>query len=168
MNRKLSDNLTVELTFLTSKELNTLLKSVNDPFDGDRHDTIDYITKRYNDDQIKSLLPPPPKLVENEKTVEERLTELKQCYKKSDTNIEGGITAENIVRSRGRKKSQNGTLKDRVFEALNNGSATYEEVLKAGVINIAENTFKTILSQWRKEKGIKVSRGRKKGGINNG
>ena len=67
------------------------------------------------------------------------------------------------MRSKGRKKSQNGTLKERVFVVLDNGVTTYEEVLKAGIVNIAENTFKTILSQWRKEKGIKVSRGRKKG-----
>lgn len=167
MNRKLSDDLTVELTFLTLRELNTLLKSVNDSFDGDRHDTIDYITKRYNDDQIKSLLPPPPKLVENEKTVEERLTELKQCYKKSDSNIEGEVTAENVARSRGRKKSQNGTLKEKVFEELNKRSPLiYEDILKLGIVNISENTFKTILSQWRKEKGIKVARGRKRGDKN--
>ncbi len=163
MNRKLSDELGCELTFLTMKELQDVLKLLKDSFDGDRFDTINYIRQRYYDEDIKSLLPPPPKLQENEKTVEERIQELRNCYKKSDAKIEGGISVENVVRSRGRKKSQNGTLKGRVFESLNNGSTTYEDILRAGIINIAENTFKTILSQYRKEKGIKVVRGRKKG-----
>ena len=162
MKRKLSDELVVELTFLTGSELQGVLKACGDYFGGDRYDTIDYIAVHHGDKEIKPLLPPPPKLPENSKTVEERIQELRDCYKKTDTK-EGGITAENVVRSRGRKKSQNGTLKERVFESLNNGSTTYEDILRAGIINIAKNTFKTILSQYRKEKGIKVVRGRKKG-----
>ena len=123
------------------------------------------MSQTLNKEQLLPYLPPVAKLPANEKTVEERIQELRDCYKKSDTKIKGEITAENIVRSKGRKKSQNGTLKDRVFEALNNGATTYEEILKSGIINIAENTFKTILSQWRKEKGLVVKRGRKAGGV---
>ncbi len=164
MNRKLSDELVVELTFLTTTELHVVLKVCGDYCSAKtRFDLIEYIAKYHGDEEIKPLLPTPPKLQENNKTVDERIKELRNCYQKSDTNNEG-VTVENVVRSRGRKKSQNGTLKDRVFVVLDNGITTYEEVLKAGIINIAENTFKTILSQWRKEKGIKVSRGRRKGG----
>ena len=164
MSRKLSDDLVVELTFLTSKELLGLLGSFKDSFDGDRYDTINYIRDRYYDEDIKPLLPPPLKLRGDKKTVGERIKELKQCYQKSDIKIEGGATVENVVRSRGRKKSQGGTLKDRVFEKLNqNTPPIFEEILKVGIVNISENTFKTILSQWRKEKGIKIARGRKKG-----
>ena len=164
MKRKLSDELVTELTFLTNSDLHKILKACGDYFSGkDRYDLIEYIALHHGDEEIKPLLPPPPKLQENKKTVEERIQELRDCYKKSDTKSEGGVSVENVVRSRGRKKSQNGTLKERVFESLNNGSTTYEDILRAGIINIAENTFKTILSQWRKEKGIKVARGRKRG-----
>lgn len=169
MKRKLSDDLVVELTFLTGSELQSILKACGDCFSGnDRYDTIDYIAKWHGDEEIRPLLPTPPKLQENEKTVEERIKELRECYKKQDANIEGGITAENVVRSRGRKKSNSSTLKERVFYVLENGGISYDDVLRAGIVTIAENTFKTILSQWRKEKGIKVARGRKRGGIKNG
>jgi len=161
MNRKLFDNLIGELTFLTIGELQDILEILKTPFDGDRYDTIEYIAKYHDDEEILPLLPKqPPLILEDKRSVPEKIAELRDCYTKTENNC-----VENVVRSRGRKKSQNGTLKDRVFEALNNGATTYEDVLKSGIVNIAENTFKTILSQWRKENGIKVTRGRKKGGL---
>ncbi len=61
-----------------------------------------------------------------------------------------------------RKKLEVGeTVKEKVFKLLDesNGSASYDMIK---VVSLKENTFKTILSQYRKEKGIKVKRGRKK------
>lgn len=167
MNRKLSDDTIVELTFLTMKELQDILKKLKDNFSGDRYDTIEYIGKYRNDNEILPLLPTPaPLIMRDKRPVPEKLAEIRSYYSKPESS--SGIEVDSIVRSRGRKKSEKGTLKDRVFEVLTTNfenqenELSYEEILKSGIINIAENTYKTILSQWRKEKGIKIKRGRKK------
>ena len=74
------------------------------------------------------------------------------------------ITTNDIpVLKRGRTKNKDGTLKDKIFLLLDtnfdNKELTYDEILKSG-ISVAENTYKVILSAWRKEKGVKVRRGR--------
>ena len=156
--RKLSDDLTNELSFIKKEYLENILKSFEDTFTGDRFDIIKHIAKHYTDEQLKGFLYCP--LKNNTKSrgkIEEEITEIRSYYT-SDTN-----SVDKIVRKRGRKKSSNGgTLKDKIFKLLDNGVATYEEVLKEDGIFLANNTFKTILSQWRKTKGIIVKRGRKK------
>ncbi len=158
MNRKLSDEIVLELTFLSLAELQNILIHFNNPFKGDRYDTLKQIAK-YDDADVLPLLPTPSPLVPKDKRpISEKLAEIRSYYK---TEV-SGIEVDNIVRKRGRKKSTGDTLKDKVFAILDiNNELSYEEVLKAGIINIAGNTFKTILSQYRKEKGIKVKRGRK-------
>ena len=62
----------------------------------------------------------------------------------------------------GRKKLEVGTtVKEKVFKLLDDcgGSISYNMIT---VVSLKENTFKTILSQYRKEKGLVVKRGRKK------
>lgn len=64
----------------------------------------------------------------------------------------------------GRKKLEVGTtVKDRVFKLLDEcGSNASYDSLSQAIVDLKENTFKTILSQYRKEKGIVVKRGRRK------
>lgn len=62
----------------------------------------------------------------------------------------------------GRKKLEAGTtVKEKVFKLLDDfgGSISYDMIK---VVSLKENTFKTILSQYRKEKGIVIKRGRRK------
>lgn len=62
----------------------------------------------------------------------------------------------------GRRRLESGkSVKDKVFKLLEecNGSISYSMIK---VVSLKENTFKTILSQYRKEKGIVVKRGRRK------
>ena len=62
----------------------------------------------------------------------------------------------------GRKKLEVGsTVKEKVFKLLDEcgGSVSYNMIK---VVSLKENTFRTILSQYRKEKGIVVKRGRRK------
>lgn len=170
MNRKLSDDVVVELTFLSMKELQEILEKLKDNFTGDRYDTIEFIGKYHTDSEILPLLPtPPPLIMQDKRPIPEKLAEIRSYYNIPESS--SGVEVDHIVRSRGRKKSTNGTLKDRVFSVLttNFGSQkieymdfSYENILKSGIVNISENTYKTILSQWRKEKGIAVKRGRKK------
>ncbi len=158
MNRKLSDDTLFELSFLTMKELSEILEDLKDSFQGDRYDTLDHLGK-YEDEIIKKYIPEETKLIlQDNRSSEEKLEEIRGYYKKDDNN---GI--DRMIRKRGRKSKKDGTLKERVFAFLetNKTTATFEEVLKGGILNIAENTFKTILSQYRKEKEIKVKRGRK-------
>ena len=167
MNNKLSSELINELGLLTLKEMQNILKHFNDPYDNDYYNTWKYIAKTYTDEQVKSLLPIPIKLKSKDnRSTEEKLQELKKYYVKD--NVENQVTTSDIpMFKRGRKKKET-TLKDRVFEVLNanigsNGTELdYKEILESGVLNIAENTYKTILSAWRKEKGIVVKRGRHK------
>ena len=52
--------------------------------------------------------------------------------------------------------------KDKVFQVLDNlgNNCSYERMKE--VFPLSENTYKTFLSQYRKEKGIVVKKGRKK------
>ena len=62
----------------------------------------------------------------------------------------------------GRKKLEVGsTVKEKVFKFLDEagGSLSYNMIT---TISLKESTFRTILSQYRKEKGIVVKRGRRK------
>ena len=62
----------------------------------------------------------------------------------------------------GRKKLEAGTtVKEKVFKFLDEagGSLSYNMIT---TISLKESTFRTILSQYRKEKGIVVKRGRRK------
>ena len=62
----------------------------------------------------------------------------------------------------GRKKLEVGsTVKEKVFKFLDEagGSLSYNMIT---AISLKESTFRTILSQYRKEKGIVVKRGRRK------
>ncbi len=169
-NRKVTDHILLELSFLTSWELQKILSSLSDSFQGDRYDTLDHISRCFTDSEIKPLLPePPPLILQDKRPVEEKLKDIQQCYKITE-NIDNPSLVESVIRKKGRKKSTE-TLKNRVFKVLDNNyelneTTEYDDILKSGIINIAENTFKTILSQWRKEKGIKVKRGRKSG-VNN-
>lgn len=164
MNNKLSNPVISKLSFLTLKELQNILKNFNDSYDNDRYETWKHIVKTYSDEQIIPLLKASPEHASNDKrTQEEKLQELKSYYVK---NEEITVTTNDIpVFKRGRKK-QDKTLKDTIFDLLNdvNKELSYKEVLESGVLNIAENTYKTILSAWRKEKGIIVKRGRKSNG----
>lgn len=67
----------------------------------------------------------------------------------------------------GRKKLEVGTtVKEKIFKLLDelDGGVSYNMIK---VVSLKENTFKTILSQWRKERGIVVQKGRrKKVGVN--
>lgn len=62
-----------------------------------------------------------------------------------------------------RKKLEPGTSKkDKVFQVLNNlgVNCTYEKMKE--VFPLSENTYRTFVSLYRKEKGIVVKKGRKK------
>ena len=62
----------------------------------------------------------------------------------------------------GRRKLEfDKSIKGKVFKLLDEcgGSISYSMIK---IVSLKENTFKTILSQWRKEKGIVVKRGRRK------
>lgn len=165
MSNKLSSPVITQLSFLTLKELQTILGKFNDDHDNDRYETWKHIAKYYTDEQITPLLKVSSEVVSSDKrTKEEKLEELKSYYIKSDIPH---ITTNDMPALRRGRRKKDGTLKDRVFEALTinmeseNIELDYTGVLESGVVDIAENTFKTILSQWRKEHGIKVKRGRK-------
>lgn len=168
MSNKLSSPVITQLSFLTLKELQTILGEFNDIYDSDRYDTWKHLAKHYTDEQITPLLKISSEVVSSDKrTKEEKLEELKSYYIKSDTTH---ITTNDIpALKRGRQKKDK-TLKDEVFELLNTHMESekieldYKGVLGSGILNIAENTFKTILSSWRKEHGIRVKRGRKANG----
>src|SRR3990167_10402200 len=151
MNKKLSDASIVELSFLTSEELRIILQKFNDSFNNSHFEMLRHIAKIYIDEQITPLLPILPKVESKDKrTREEKLEELKSYYVKENID-ETRITTNDIpILKRGRTKSKDGTLKDRIFLLLNTNfndqELTYDEVLKSG-ISIAENTYKTILSQ---------------------
>jgi len=174
MNKKLSDTVITELSFLTSWELRKILENFGDSYDNDYYEVLKHVAKTYTDEQITPLLPTPLKHIASDtRTREEKLAELKSYYIKDNVD-ETRITTNDIpILKRGRSKSKDGTLKDKIFEALNDSFDTenrelcYDEILKSGIINIAENTYKTILSQWRKERGVKVRRGRPSKGVNN-
>jgi len=173
MNKKLSDAVITELSFLTSKEMRNILQKFADNFDNSHFEMLRHIAKTYTDEQITPLLPTPQKVKSKDKrTREEKLEELKGYYVKENID-ETRVTTNDIpILKRGRSKSKDGTLKDRVFELLDmnlrteehadnvDTNLTYDNILKSGILNIAENTYKVILSAWRKEKGIKVRRGR--------
>ena len=173
MNKKLSDTVITELSFLTSWELRKILESFGDSYDNDYYETLKHIAKTYTDEDILPLLPIPTKCKSSDnRTIDEKLAELRGYYVKDNVD-ETRITTNDIpILKRGRSKSKDGTLKDKVFELLNadllklghhsddmDDILSYDEILKSG-ISIAENTYKTILSAWRKEKGIKIRRGR--------
>ena len=58
MNRKLSDSMTFELTWLRLKELQDLLLYLHVSFNkvDDRYEIINFIAKNYTDDKIKSYI----------------------------------------------------------------------------------------------------------------
>ena len=167
MNKKLSDAVITEVSFLTVKEMRNILQKFNDKYNDDYLNTLKHIEKTYTDEEILPLLPIPPKHTASDtRTREEKLAELKSYYIKENVD-ETRITTNDIpILKRGRSKSKDGTLKDKVFEVLNdsfdaeNRELSYDEILKSGIVNIASNTYKTILSAWRKERGVKVRRGR--------
>lgn len=168
MNNKLSNEIIAKISDLTLQEMGDLLNKLNDKYNNDYINTWKYLAKTYTDEQITPLLSIPKSYKSNDtRTREEKLEELRSYYVKSD-NI--NITANDIPAfKRGRQKKDK-TLKDKVFEVLDTNMENekteldYKGVLESGILNIAENTFKTILSQWRKEHGIKVKRGRKANG----
>lgn len=164
MNNKLSSSVITELSFLTLKEMQSILVKFNDSYDNDRYGIWKYITKHYSDEQITPFLKGIPIYQSSDnRSKEEKLQALKNYYVKNPDNI---VITNAIPMFRKGKKKQETTLKDRVFAVLDENMENYEElnyegVLESGIMDIAENTFKTILSQWRKERGIKVKRGRK-------
>lgn len=173
MNNKLSSPVINQLSFLTLKELQNILEKFHDGYDSDRYDTWKHLAKTYTDEQITPLLNKSPECKSNDtRTKEEKLQELRGYYVKSnDTiNVTANVTANDMPSFRRGRKKQETTLKDRVFTVLDENlenkrlELDYKGVLESGIVDIAENTFKTILSQWRKEKGIKVKRGRKSNG----
>ena len=174
MNKKLSDTVITELSFLTSWELRKILENFGDSYDNDYYETLKHIAKTYTDEEILPLLPTLTKYKSNDsRSLDEKLEELRRYYIKDNVD-ETRITTNDIpILKRGRSKSKDGTLKDKIFEVLNNSFDTenrelsYDEILKSGIMNIAENTYKTILSQWRKERGVKVRRGRPSKAVNN-
>lgn len=165
MNNKLSNEIIAKISDLTLQEMGDLLNKLNDKYNNDYINTWKYLAKTYTDEQITPLLPSPKIYIsEDTRTRDEKLQELRSYYVKSD-NI--NITVNDIPAfKRGRQKKDK-TLKDKVFEVLDtnmkneNIELDYKGVLESDILNIAENTFKTILSLWRKEHGIKVKRGRK-------
>ena len=163
MNNKLSSPVINQLSFLTLKELQNILEKFNDGYENDRYDTWKHIAKQYTDEQITPLLGKSSECISNDKrTKEEKLQELRGYYVKDDATT--NITANDMPNFRRGRKKQETTLKNTIFDLLNdaNKELSYKEVLESGVLNIAENTYKTILSAWRKEKGIVVKRGRHK------
>jgi len=164
MNKKLSDTVITELSFLTSWELRKILENFGDSYDNDYYEVLKHVAKTYTDEEILPLLPTPTKYKSNDKrSLDEKLQELRGYYVKENID-ETRITTNDIpILKRGRSKSKDGTLKDKVFLLLDtnfdNKELTYDEILKSG-ISVAENTYKTILSAWRKERGVKVRRGR--------
>ena len=167
MNKKLSDTVITELSFLTSWELKKILENFGDSYDNDYYETLKHLAKTYTDEEILPLLSTPPKYKSSDsRSLDEKLEELKSYYIKDNVD-ETRITTNDIpILKRGRTKSKDGTLKDKVFEVLNdsfdaeNRELSYDEILKSGIVNIAGNTYKVILSAWRKERGVKVRRGR--------
>ena len=169
MNNKLSSPVINQLSFLTLKELQIILSKFNDVYDSDRYKTWKHLVKHYTDEQITPLLNKSPECISNDKrTKEEKLQELRGYYVKSNDII--NVTANDMPAFRRGRKKQETTLKDRVFTVLDENlenkriELDYKGVLESGIVDIAENTIKTILSQWRKEKGIVVKRGRKSNG----
>lgn len=167
MNNKLSNPVINQLSFLTLMELQIILRKFNDGYDNDRLETWKHIAKQYTDEQITPLLGKSPECISNDKrTKEEKLQELRGYYVKDDATT--NITANDMPAFRRGRKKQETTLKDRVFTVLDGNlenkriELDYKGVLESGIVDIAENTFKVILSAWRKTKGIKVKRGRKK------
>lgn len=153
MSRKLSDDVTFRLTWLSIKELRDILIKLNDPYKSDLFSTLKYISNHYEDSDIINLLPPEPVYKINNKY--DILEDLKKCYIKEDTDLTN-------IPVRGRKKRFKKTLKERIFEFLDNSDLRrYEDIIESGIVDIAENTYKTILSQWNKENGIITKRGRK-------
>src|SRR4030066_539429 len=169
MNKKLSDTVITELSFLTSWELRKILEGFGDSYDNDYYETLKHIAKTYTDEEILPLLPTPTKCKSSDsRTVDEKLEELRGYYVKENID-ETRITTNDIpILKRGRSKSKDGTLKDKVFELLDmnlrtgdhadnvDTNLTYEDILKSGILNIAENTYKVLLSQWRKINKISV------------
>lgn len=154
--RKLSDDIMFKLTWLGLEELQELLKKLNSNYNNtDRFNVLKHMGQFYGDEQIIPLLRPDKEYKKSNSF--EILEDLKKCYVKD--NIDN--SCEKIVNKRGRKKLFEKTLKEKVFELLDVAILDYNGVLSAGIINISENTFKTILSQYRTAKGIKVKRGRK-------
>jgi len=173
MNKKLSDAVISELSFLTSEELRIILQKFDDSFNNSHYEMLRHMAKTYTDEQIIPLLPIPPKVITRDKrTRDEKLQELRGYYTKENIDETRVTTSDIPILKRGRSKSKDGTLKDKIFKLLDmnlrtgdhaddvDTDLTYENILKSGIVNIAENTYKTILSQWRKEKGFKVKRGR--------
>lgn len=160
MNKKLSDNVINELTFLTSVELDSILEKLKNTLGKDLewYDKITYISKHYTDQEVFPYIPENKQISQRTpQEIEKDIQDIRVCYSNEKNQI------DKIVRKRGRKKNEKGTLKDRIFTLFNSGVNSYDEILKQPEISLAENTYKTILSQWRKEKGIKVKRGRKGG-----
>jgi len=157
MSRKLSDDVTFRLTWLSIKELREILIKLNDPYKSELFNTLKYISNNYEDSDIINLLKPEP--VDKPVSKQYILDDLKRCYiKDNDSNTVN-------IAVKGRKKSFKKTLKERVFEFLNNNDLRgYIDVLDGGIIDIAENTYKTLVSQWNKENGIISKRGRKSKG----
>ena len=54
--KKLSSELTLELTWLSLKQLQSLLIDLHDHYDGDRFMIIKHISSRYDDTEIKNQL----------------------------------------------------------------------------------------------------------------
>ena len=156
--RSLSGDTVFRLTWLSLSELQELLRKLHDMYSSsDRFNILKHLGNSYTDTRILPLLLPEKEFEKSNKS-SEILADLKKCYVKESMPDNGNV----IYRvNRGRKKSFKKTLKERVFELLDAEMLDYNGVLLAGVVDISENTFKTILSQYRTSKGINAKRGRK-------
>lgn len=164
--RILSDDVTREISFLNNQDLNILLHEIDrDNYQVssklDFFSKTKYISHNFEDRHIIPFLPAIPELIAKDKVTRDKELEFLKEIQKIDKTISKISTGR-----RGRRKSES-TLKDKVFLLLKeNINISYDDVLKSGIVNIKDNTFKVILSQYRKENNIKVKRGRKKKGFN--
>lgn len=159
MENKLTSSVIQDLSFLSLKELQMILQSFNDYYDDDYFSTLKYVIKRYTDKDIVPFLQPIKFVNKDNRSQEEKITELRSYYKKDDP-------VNTFIEKRGRKKKDK-TLKDEIFELLDTKGAflKHKECLNEG-LSLSENTFKTLCCQWRQARGIILKRGRKnKGGV---
>lgn len=153
----MSSEVIQDLSFLSLKELQMILQSFNDDYDSDYHNTLKYMIKCYTDKDVIAYLKPVRLVNKDKRSQEEKIAELRSYYKLSILEDKGGVIH---IDKRGRKK-QDRTLKDDLFELFDTkGAMIYSECINNGLI-LSENTYKTLCSQWRQARGIKLKRGRK-------
>lgn len=151
MERKLSDDLTQELTFLTKEELDKIAIKVGVDkrklLDYDWFETVKFLSLNFEDEDMKELINQYKRNVEvpviDEKERLRRIEEIKKCYQKK-------VNPKNIKKEhkkRGRKKGSG--VKEKLFRLFQSGIIDYYKILE-NRISVKENTFKVYYNQWKK------------------